>query len=124
MSNLRALVIDDHPLFRKGLASVLRKIDVITAVDEADSAAAGYERWQTGRFGLVCLDLSLPDESGFTLLARAAAQDLVGSALVVSMYDQARISPSSTVRGRCRFPGQGCRHEDDGRGRETLPRRQ
>lgn len=87
----RVLVIDDHPIFRVGLASALRQLFKGAEVHEAIDLATGLERWRAGvregGFSLITLDLSLPDGGGFSLLRQARAEGLEGQALIVSMHD-------------------------------------
>jgi DNA-binding NarL/FixJ family response regulator len=81
------LVIDDHPIFRVGLASSLRGMFVGADVQEAIDVTTGLERWRAGRFDLITIDLSLPNGGGFALLRQARAEGLEGRALIVSMHD-------------------------------------
>jgi DNA-binding NarL/FixJ family response regulator len=84
----RALVVDDHPVFRLGLAQALRSLDDVAEVVEAPGAALGLALWRAGTFDLVTIDLSLPDGEGFGLLREARNAGLPGVAVVVSVHDE------------------------------------
>ena len=58
------LIIDDHPLFREGLKSLLANQNGFEVVGEAGSAAEGLRRAKELRPDLILMDLSLPDKSG------------------------------------------------------------
>ena len=84
---LKLLVIDDHPIFRVGLAASLRALFEGAEVEEAMDVATGLARWREGRFDLITCDLSLPDGGGFSLVRQARAEGLPGRALIITMHD-------------------------------------
>lgn len=61
---MRILVIDDHALIREGIAQVIRSLDASIEIVQAGTCAAGLEAARDGAFGLVLLDLNLPDQPG------------------------------------------------------------
>lgn len=97
--SLRALVIDDHPVFRLGLVAQLRGLSAFGEVGEASDVASAREAWRAGGFSLVTLDLSLGGASGFTLLQEARTGSFGGAVLVVSMHDE------DAYRARARAEG-------------------
>jgi DNA-binding NarL/FixJ family response regulator len=82
------LVIDDHPVFRLGLAGLLRQLNGVDHVEEAASATAALHVWRERTFALVTLDLSLPDMDGFDLLIRAREEGLAGPVMMLSMHHE------------------------------------
>lgn len=58
------LVVDDHPIIGEALRLVLKQSDVIGEVGVACSGRAGRERFRTGSYDLVMVDLDLPDMAG------------------------------------------------------------
>ena len=86
MTPIRVLVVDDHPMVRQGLRSMLGGDD-IEIVGEAGTGADALREAATQRPDVVLLDMKLPDLDGLAVLAgvrRAAPQAHV---LVVSMLD-------------------------------------
>jgi DNA-binding NarL/FixJ family response regulator len=65
----RILIVDDHPLTRDALASLLRAhgLDVVGVAADGESAIVEAERLQPD---LVLLDLSMPGMDGLTALPR------------------------------------------------------
>ena len=63
--SVKILLLDDHPLFRKGIVQTLHDIDASHVVVEANTAeqALGMLKAETDIDG-VFLDLTLPDMSG------------------------------------------------------------
>jgi two-component system nitrate/nitrite response regulator NarL len=67
---MKLLIIDDHPVLRDGLASLLRQAGPDTVVIEARDAPEGVSMAeQQADLDLVILDLSMPGMPGFEALA-------------------------------------------------------
>ncbi len=76
---MNILVVDDHALFRDGLALLLRELDTDLAILHAGSIADAMARArESRRVDMVLLDLALPDESGLAGLSllRAELEDV------------------------------------------------
>lgn len=58
------LIVDDHPLFREGLRSLLINHSRFEIIGEAGSAREGLEKARELKPDLVVMDISLPDKSG------------------------------------------------------------
>jgi DNA-binding NarL/FixJ family response regulator len=58
------LIVDDHPLFREGLRSLLVNNSRFEIVGEAGNAKEGLEKARDLKPDLVVMDISLPDNSG------------------------------------------------------------
>jgi DNA-binding NarL/FixJ family response regulator len=83
---VRVLVVDDHPMVREGLRSMLAG-DSIDVVAEASSGEAALGHVGQLAPDVVLLDLELPDLDGLTLIGRIRAQAPATSVLVVTMHD-------------------------------------
>lgn len=67
------LIIDDHPLYRQGVAMALRSRFTGMSVEGAATASEGLALLDAGGgFDLVLIDLRLPDGSGFDALGSIA----------------------------------------------------
>ncbi|MBJ6763564.1 response regulator transcription factor [Myxococcaceae bacterium JPH2] len=69
-SPLRALLVDDERLARVELRELLAPHPLVKVVGEADGVAPALERIQALQPDLLFLDVQMPGESGFDLLAR------------------------------------------------------
>lgn len=65
---LRLLIVDDHPLIRKGLRQILAESVHIGKVEEASDGFSAIEILKTGHFDVVVLDISLPGRDGMEVL--------------------------------------------------------
>ena len=80
------LIVDDHPLFREGLKSIIARDPQFEVIGEAGSGAEALEMVRNQKPHLVLMDISLPDVNG--LLLTQKLRDLIPEIriLVVSMH--------------------------------------
>lgn len=74
------LVVDDHPLFRKALVSLVEETGACGTVIAAASAEEGLTRVAEGRVDLILLDLGLPGAAGvdaISLFRRACEANIL-----------------------------------------------
>ncbi len=76
-SPIRVMCVDDHPIFRQGLAAVLANDASLRLVAEADSAELAIARFRDVRPDVTLMDLQLPDMHGIEAIQaiRAFAPD-------------------------------------------------
>src|SRR6266699_1564521 len=85
----RIVIIDDHPLFRKGLAELIHSEKNHLAVcGEAGNAAEGMEVIRRLNPELAIVDLSLPGANGIELIKNIRAEFARLPILVLSMHDE------------------------------------
>ena len=61
------LIVDDHPLVREGLQSILRPAAEYEVIGQAGKAREALHLVKSLQPDLVLLDLSLPDKSGLEI---------------------------------------------------------
>lgn len=83
----RVFIVDDHPLFRLGLASILRSEGTFTVVGEAEDGPDALEKLRRGGVDVVMLDVSLKSGSGLELLKLLKAELPQLPVLIMSMHD-------------------------------------
>lgn len=64
----RVLIIDDHPLFRRGVIQLMREVPEFEVVGEASSGQEGIELAQRLNPDMILLDLNMRDMSGVEVL--------------------------------------------------------
>jgi DNA-binding NarL/FixJ family response regulator len=71
---IRILLVDDHPLVRKGLRSILDVRSDITVVGEADTAARALEQAAQLKPDVVLLDIRMTGASGIAIIHRLKSE--------------------------------------------------
>ena len=109
---IRLLVVDDHPVFRRGLLAVLsdaEDIDVVGAVGtgtEAIEAAAGLAP------DIILLDLNLPDTNGIDVTKKLVGSGFSGHVLVLTMYAEDAALVSAMEAGARGYLLKGASQEE------------
>ncbi|MEA5365860.1 response regulator transcription factor [Amycolatopsis sp., V23-08] len=86
--HLRVLVVDDHPLFRFGVCTLLDVEPGIEVVGEAASGANAISAAAALRPDVVVMDLHLPDLSGIQATRHIVAECPGAGVLMLTMADE------------------------------------
>jgi len=85
----RIVIVDDHPLFRKGLEQLINSSDdAFKVCGEASDAAEGMSVIRELKPDLVIVDLSLPGANGIELIKNIRAEFQKLPVLILSMHDE------------------------------------
>jgi DNA-binding NarL/FixJ family response regulator len=84
----RIVIVDDHPLFRKGLEQLIHSEVTFAVCGEASNAAEAMEVIRKLTPDLAIADLSLPGANGIELIKNIRAEFPKLPILVVSMHDE------------------------------------
>lgn len=85
--DLKVVVVDDHPVFRIGMAGLLSSLDGIAVVGQAASVAEGRAVVPAADPDVVLMDLHLGDGSGIELTRELVTQDPELAVLVITMNE-------------------------------------
>ena len=107
---LRTLIVDDEPLCRKSLSALMAGFGTCDAVASGKDALAAFEAAITAGqpYGLICLDIFMPDMDGHRTLAelrlRESTMGIRGGARAKVFMTTSSADPkdiSSALRGEC-----------------------
>jgi DNA-binding NarL/FixJ family response regulator len=84
----RILVVDDHPIVRQGIRSLLEHEGDLTVCCEAENAAAAIDIVTGARPDVAVIDISLEGTDGVELTKAIRAQRPTLPILIMSMHDE------------------------------------
>lgn len=85
-SKYKLLIIDDHPMFRDGLKTIVRLNPAYEIAAEAGTCAEGLAQARSLRPDLVIVDISLPDGNGIDLARDILSQAPLTKVVMLSMH--------------------------------------
>ncbi len=85
----RLLIIDDHPLFRKGVLQLVKPEPEFDVVGEASSGEDGLELAQALRPDMILLDLNMKGMNGIEVLKVIKSWDLDTRVVMLTVSDAA-----------------------------------
>lgn len=83
------IIIDDHPLFRKGVSQLLALNDELHLIGEASSGEEGLELARALEPDLILLDLNMKGMNGIETLRALRDADLAARILILTVSDAA-----------------------------------
>ena len=83
------LIVDEYPLFRKSLKSLLGKVSGYDVIDEAGSGLEGFLKAMKHKPDLIIMDISLPDMSGIHFINRLKDSKINSRIIIVSLHSDA-----------------------------------
>ena len=99
----RVLIVDDHPLVRRGVRQVLALERADLAFEEAGTAEEALAILERGPCDLVLLDVNLPGRGGLALLQEVRGRFPEVRVLVVSVAPELEYGPRALELGAAGF---------------------
>ena len=85
---IHVVIVDDHPVVRKGIVQLIASEPGISVIGEAESANDGLELIRRLKPDVCVVDLTLKGMSGMELIKSVRQEGLKTLLLVVSMHDE------------------------------------
>ncbi len=95
----RVLIVDDHPIVRRGLADLIAREPDLEVCGEAADAAEAMGQLESARPDVAVIDISLRGGHGLELIAQIKAKDERVKMLVSSMHDELLFAERSLRAG-------------------------
>jgi two-component system, LytTR family, response regulator len=87
MEQIRALIIDDEPLARKGLRQLLQDDPEVNVLGECGDGLEAVEQIRAQHPDLIFLDIQMPEMDGFAVLESLGPEE-IPLVIFVTAYDQ------------------------------------
>jgi DNA-binding NarL/FixJ family response regulator len=114
VAGLRAVVVDDHPVFRQGLRTLLEDLGVVV-VAEAEDGGAGVAAVVEHAPDVVLMDLQMPGVSGVEATRRLTAALPEVKVVVMTMVDDDQAVFAAVQAGATGYLLKGAGQEEIGR---------
>ncbi|EIC22281.1 response regulator containing a CheY-like receiver domain and an HTH DNA-binding domain [Thiorhodovibrio frisius] len=95
----RVLIVDDHPLVRAGLSTVINQEPDLYVCGEAGTAHDALDLVRHTQADIVIVDLTLPDGTGLDLVKRLAKLPGCPRLLVCSIHEEALFAERALAAG-------------------------
>lgn len=90
MKNIRILIVDDHPMIRHGIKSLLSDEDNISLIEEASDGKEAINRLGSTSYDLIIMDIKMPEMNGIEATEHIHKTYPDTKILAISMYDEQR----------------------------------
>lgn len=104
---IRVLLIDDHPMFRLGVAAFLGGSGEVTVVGEADDGISGLRLADATDWQVALVDISMPRLGGVQVVRRLTADYPDRALVVVSHFPEDPFEARVLAEGAAAFVSKG-----------------
>ena len=95
---IRIVIADDHPIFRRGLRAVIEEDPLLKVVAEADDGQSTLARIRELQPNVVVLDIDMPPPDGLAIARQLRQQRLAVAAIFLTMHkDEALLNAALDV---------------------------
>jgi len=98
-TEIRIVIADDHPIFRRGLRSVIETDAKLKIVAEAGDGEIALEQIQALQPEIALLDMEMPNKGGFEVMRAIQEKKLAVAVIFLTMHKDERIFNAALDRG-------------------------
>jgi DNA-binding NarL/FixJ family response regulator len=96
---VRTVIVDDHPLFRRGLREVIEEEHSLELVAEADNGVTGLDLIGRQATDIAILDINLPGMSGLDIVRKLAERRSPVKVVILTMHKDEEIFQKALALG-------------------------
>lgn len=90
MERVKILIVDDHPMIRLGIRSILNNVEHLNVADEANNGKEALDKLANEQFDLVIMDIKMPEMNGIEATEEIVKRHPNTKVLAISMFDEQR----------------------------------
>jgi len=109
---IRLLLVDDHPVVRKGIGSCLARHAHLEIVGEAGDGAEALQKAKQLSPDMVLMDIDMPQMDGLTVTETLRREQPAVKVLVLSMHHNAEYVQRILQSGACGYVLKGASPEE------------
>ena len=88
MSNIRVVLVDDHPIVLAGLTALIRSAPEMELVGEATSGMAAIALIRRTKPDVAVVDISIPEMTGLEVARQVVIEQPAIKVLVLTLHDE------------------------------------
>jgi len=96
---IKILIVDDHPLFRRGICAYVDLLDNYTITAEVSNGEEALKFMHSIDIDIVLLDIDIPKIDGFELLSIIRHQHIDAKVVMLTMHDEAAYANKAFALG-------------------------
>lgn len=100
---VKILAVDDHPIFRKGLVSLIKDEVRDCEISEAENGAEAIDMLTTSKFDFLILDIDMPEKSGIDVLDFIKENNVETKTIILTMHNDELFFNEAFNRGAVGF---------------------
>ena len=86
---MKIMIVDDHPLFREGLKTIVNRDKKYTVVTEAGNGKEGIQLAKKHRPDIILVDISMPGKNGIQMIRELKGALPKTHFIIISMHSEA-----------------------------------
>jgi two-component system response regulator NreC len=87
MAKINVLIVDDHTIFRESLRSLLKDVEGIEVVGEAEDGVQAVVKTMQLKPDVVLMDIAMPNVNGMEATRQIKRQNPLVKVLILTMYE-------------------------------------
>ncbi len=104
---IKVLIVDDHPVVRKGIRQILEETSDIMVADESDNGQDMLKKVMEYKYDVILLDILLPYMNGLEVLEELKTLKIETPVLILSIYSEEQYALRSLRAGASGYLTKG-----------------